>query len=121
MYFPKSLKLNVSIAVLLWVGFLFITVAAGTGAFAHSNAKAFANSDYMGQSSEKVFLEGAIGINDTSTGCWFLRTDKGLFFEVIFCVSEPLELKPGLRVRVYGYVEPDAPQTCSFGPVFYAE
>lgn len=70
---------------------------------------------------ERVFLAGEIGIDDTATGCWYLRTDEGLLFEPLFCVSEPLELRQGLRLMLYGYIEPDAPQTCAFGPVFYAE
>ncbi len=70
---------------------------------------------------ERVFLVGMVGIDDTTTGCWYLQTDEGVLFEPIFCVREALELRQGLRLQVYGYVEPDAPQTCAFGPVFYAE
>jgi hypothetical protein len=70
---------------------------------------------------ERIFLTGRIGINDTSTGCWYLQTDEGFLIEPLFCVSEPFELRPGLRLTLYGYIEPDAPQTCNFGPVFYAE
>lgn len=70
---------------------------------------------------ERVFLEGELGIYDTSTGCWYLLTDEGLLYEPLFCVREPFEQKRGLRLLLYGYFEPDAPQTCAFGPVFYAE
>jgi hypothetical protein len=70
---------------------------------------------------ERIFLVGMVGIEDTTTGCWYLLTDESVLFEPIFCVREPLELRQGLRLMVYGYVEPDAPQTCAFGPVFYVE
>ncbi len=69
---------------------------------------------------KRISLEGMIGLNDTSTGCWYLRTQDGTFYEPIFCLAEPIDLNQGMWVNVFGYVEPDAPQTCGIGPVFNA-
>jgi len=103
------------------MGCPIVVVVAGLCVLPQNSSGSYSNSDFAEEVREKIFLEGTVGINDTTTGCWFLRTDDGRQFEPIFCTYEPIELKQGLRIRVYGYVEPDAPQTCALGPVFYAE
>jgi hypothetical protein len=121
MNYLSILNQKAAIVVILCLGCAIAAVGAGLIAPACNNSSIAANSKEMGEAKERIVLEGVVGINDTTTGCWYLSTDEGHVFEPIFCVTGPFELKQGLRLRVYGYVEPDAPQTCSFGPVFYAE
>ncbi len=111
----KSLRQNTAIIAALSLGCAIAAVAAGFNALPSGNRQ-----DNGADDRTMVTVEGTLGINDVTTGCWYLRTDSGTLYEPIFCVSEPIELKEGLRVKVLGYIDSDAPQTCGLGPVFNA-